>query len=167
MGYAYTTEAERQKIKTLCNLGISVSEIHKITGRSYDLITRIKTGTYEEMRVKDRERMRKRSMQTKNPVAAANEEVLDNVIATVQAQKTDEEQKRQETRRRIREEAEKAGAPRFDDEQIPEKPKTLASPFSYDSLLMRIADSNDYTNALLNGVLNRLEALCKALGVIE
>lgn len=166
MGYTFTTEAERAKIKQLCDLGIGVNEIRRLTGRSKDIICRIRDGKYEQMKRVDAERQRN-AYQSKHAAkpATANEKILDSVIENLQ--KDAEELKRQETRRRIREEAEKAGAPRFDDEDIPEQPKTLASPFSYDSLLMRIADSNDYTNALLNGVLNRLEALCKALGVIE
>ena len=32
-------------------------------------------------------------------------------------------------------------------------------------LMMRIADSTDYTNALLNGILKRLMDICDALGV--
>lgn len=147
MAYTLSTQEERDKIKVLLDYGIPTAEVAKLTGRSIQFCGKIKAGTYENFREYDRLRQQKK---------AAEEQ-----------QQSNEEQKRQETRRRIREEAEKAGAPRFDDEDIPEQPKTLASPFSYDSLLMRIADSNDYTNALLNGVLNRLEALCKALGVIE
>jgi len=150
MGAKYTmsTQEERDKIKVLLDYGIPTSEVAKITGRSIQFVSKIKTGSYEKFREYDRERQEKRRAERR--------------------QQADEEAKRQETRRRIREEAEKAGAPNFDDEGIPEEAKILpASPFSYDNLLRRIADSNDYTNALLNGVLNRLEMLCKALGVIE
>jgi hypothetical protein len=154
MAYTLSTQEERDKIKVLLDYGIPTAEVAKLTGRSIQFCGKIKAGTYEKFREYDRLRQQKRHAEMRKKAAE-------------EQQQSNEEQKRQETRRRIREEAEKAGAPRFDDEQIPEKPKTLASPFSYDSLLMRIADSNDYTNALLNGVLNRLEALCKALGVIE
>lgn len=165
MAYTFTTEAERTKIKMLCDLGMSVREVHKLTGRSCDIITRIANGTYEERKKRDAERMRQlaeRNKQKNNQ----NEELLDNVIVKMQAQ--EEERKRQETRRRIREEAEKAGAPTFTDEEPPERPKVLqASPFSYDTLLRRVADGIDYNNALLNGVLNKLDMMCKALGVGE
>jgi len=157
MGAKYTmsTQEERDKIKVLLDYGIPTSEVAKITGRSIQFVGKIKTGSYEKFREYDRIRQQKR----RDEMCQKKEE---------EQKQADDEAKRQETRRRIREEAKKAGAPNFDDEGTPVEEKILpASPFSYDNLLRRIADSNDYTNALLNGVLNRLEMLCKALGVIE
>ena len=152
--YSYTTEEERQRIKTLSDMGVSEREIQRITGRSNHIVHSIVTGTYEARKEADKLRQAAIKAKQKKEIAAA----LDTALA---------EQKRQETRERIREEALKAGAPTFEDDGIPVEAKILpASPFSYDTLLRRVADSTDYTNALLNGILNRLEALCKALGVI-
>lgn len=154
MAYTLSTQEERDKIKVLLDYGIPTAEVAKLTGRSIQFCGKIKAGTYEKFREYDRLRQQKRHAEMRKKAEESQ-------------QQSNEEAKRQETRRRIREEAEKAGAPRFDDEQIPEQPKTLASPFSYDTLLRRVADGIDYNNALLNGVLNRLEMLCKALGVSE
>lgn len=156
--YKFTTEEERQRIKTLFDMGVSKKEIVRITGRSDHTVTDIVTGVYDARKEADRLRKRREreaALKTKQQTEIIN------------AQDTDEH-KRQETRERIREEALKAGAPTFDeDDGIPVQAKIIpASPFSYDTLLRRVADSTDYTNALLNGILNRLEALCKALGVI-
>lgn len=151
--YTFTTEEERQKIKMLFDMGVSEKEIQRITGRSNHIVHGVVTGTYEARKEADKLRQAERKAKLKNESVKA----LDT-----------EEQKRQETRERIREEALKAGAPTFDeDDGIPVQAKILpASPFSYDTLLRRVADSTDYTNALLNGILNRLEAICNALGVI-
>lgn len=151
--YTMSTQEERDKIKVLLDYGIPTAEVAKLTGRSIQFCRKIKSGNYEKFREYDRQRQQKRHAEMRQKAAEAQ-------------QQADEEAKRKETRRRIREEAEKAGAPRFDEEEIPEQPKVLpASPFSYDTLLRRVADSTDYTNALLNGVLNKLDMLCKALGV--
>lgn len=153
--YTMSTQEERDKIKVLLDYGIPTAEVARITGRSIQFCGKIKSGSYEKFREYDRMRQQKRHADMRQKAAESQ-------------QQADEEAKRQETRRRIREEAEKAGAPRFDEEEIPEQPKVLTeSPFSYDTLLRRIADSTDYTNALLNGVLNKLDMLCKALGVGE
>ena len=153
--YTMSTQEERDKIKVLLDYGIPTAEVAKLTWRSIQFCGKIKSGNYEKFREYDRQRQQKRYAEMRQKAAEAR-------------QQADEEAKRQETRRRIREEAEKTGAPTFTDEEPPEHPKVLAaSPFSYDTLLRRVADSTDYTNALLNGVLNRLEALCKTLGVIE
>lgn len=157
MGYTFTTEAERQKIKTLCDLGITVLEIHKITGRSKDIIARIKDGTYEERKKADAERQRIRS----GNKVSNNEEILDSVIAKVKQQKDEEERKRQETRERIKAEAERAGVPGYVKQMEDEK----NSPFCSENLMLRVADSNDYTNALLNGIIAKLDKLRSALGV--
>ena len=156
--YSFTTEEERQKIKTLYDMGVSTKEIVRITGRSDHIVNDIVTGKYEAR--KEADRLRKRGEREAALKAKQQKEII-NALDT-------EERKRQETRERIREEALKAGAPTFDeDDGIPVQAKILpASPFSYDNLLRRVADSTDYTNALLNGVLNRLEAICKALAVI-
>ena len=159
MGYTFTTEAERQKIKTLCDLGITVMEIHKITGRSKYIIARIKDGTYEEHKKADAERKRIRSGNKANN--NNNEEILDSVIAKVKQQKDEEERKRQETRERIKAEAERAGVPGYVKQMEDEK----KSPFCSENLMLRVADSNDYTNALLNGIIAKLDKLCSALGV--
>ena len=141
--YSITTQEERKRIKTLLDMGVSEKEVVRISGRSTTIVHGIATGTYEAKKEADRIRLSKARK-------AETEKDQKNVI-----------------RQRIREEALKAGAPTFDDDEIPVEAKLLpASPFSYDTLLRRVADSTDYTNALLNGVLNRLEALCKALGVI-
>lgn len=154
-GYTLSTPEEREKIKVLLDYGIPTAEVARISGRSTQFVSRIKSGTYEKFRENNRNRQRERHAKQREEAA--------------EAQKQDaEEAKRQETRRRIREEAEKSGSPRFDEEEIPEQPKVLpASPFSYDTLLRRVADGIDYNNALLNGVLNKLDILCKALGVSE
>ena len=156
--YSFTTEEERNRIKTLFEMGVSTKEIVRITGRSDHIVNDIVTGKYEAR--KEADRLRKRGEREAALKAKQQKEII-NALDT-------EERKRQETRERIREEALKAGAPTFDeDDGIPVQAKILpASPFSYDTLLRRVADSTDYTNALLNGILNRLEALCKALGVI-
>lgn len=156
--YNFTTEEERNRIKMLFDMGVSKTEIVRITGRSDHTVNDIVTGKYEAR--KEADRRRKRGEREAALKAKQQKEII-NALDT-------EEHKRQETRERIREEALKAGAPTFDDDDgIPVEAKILpASPFSYDTLLRRVADSTDYTNALLNGVLNRLEALCKALGVI-
>lgn len=156
--YSFTTEEERNRIKTLFEMGVSTKEIVRITGRSDHIVNDIVTGKYEAR--KEADRLRKRGEREAALKAKQQKEII-NALDT-------EERKRQETRERIREEALKAGAPTFDeDDGVPVQAKILpASPFSYDTLLRRVADSTDYTNALLNGVLNRLEALCKALGVI-
>ena len=156
--YSFTTEEERNRIKTLFEMGVSTKEIVRITGRSDHIVNDIVTGKYEAR--KEADRLRKRGEREAALKAKQQKEII-NALDT-------EERKRQETRERIREEALKAGAPTFDeDDGIPVQAKILpASPFSYDTLLRRVADSTDYTNALLNGVLNRLEAICKALGVI-
>ena len=152
--YNYTTPEDRAKIKTLLDMGVSEKEVQRISGRSCHIVHAIATGTYEQRKEADKLRMRMRKEKLNHENVAA----LDAVI---------EERKKQETRQRIREEAIKAGAPTFDeDEGIPVQAKILpASPFSYDTLLRRVADITDYTNALLNGVLNKLEMLCRALGV--
>lgn len=156
--YSFTTEEERNRIKTLFEMGVSTKEIVRITGRSDHIVNDIITGKYEAR--KEADRLRKRGEREAALKAKQQKEII-NALDT-------EERKRQETRERIREEALKAGAPTFDeDDGIPVQAKILpASPFSYDTLLRRVADSTDYTNALLNGVLNRLEAICKELGVI-
>ena len=156
--YNFTTEEERNRIKMLFDMGVSKKEICRITGRSDHIVNDIVTGVYEAR--KEADRIRKRGEREAALKAKQQKEII-NALDT-------EEHKRQETRERIREEALKAGAPTFDENDgIPVQAKILpASPFSYDTLLRRVADSTDYTNALLNGVLNRLEALCKALGVI-
>lgn len=154
--YSFTTEEERNRIKTLFEMGVSTKEIVRITGRSDHIVNDIVTGKYEAR--KEADRLRKRGEREAALKAKQQKEIAMDT----------EERKRQETRERIREEALKAGAPTFDeDDGIPVQAKILpASPFSYDNLLRRVADSTDYTNALLNGVLNRLEAICKALGAI-
>ena len=147
-GYTLSTPEEREKIKVLLDYGIPTAEVARISGRSTQFVGKIKSGTYEKFREYDRNRQRERHAKQREEAA--------------------EEAKRQETRRRIREEAEKAGAPRFEDEEIPADEKILpATPFSYDNMIRRVADSTDYTNALLNGILQRLDILCKALGVSE
>lgn len=155
--YSFTTEEERNRIKTLFEMGVSTKEIVRITGRSDHIVNDIVTGKYEAR--KEADRLRKRGEREAALKAKQQKEII-NALDT-------EERKRQETRERIREEALKAGAPTFDeDDGIPVQAKILpASPFSYDTLLRRVADSTDYTNALLNGVLNKLDMLCKALGV--
>lgn len=154
--YSFTTEEERNRIKTLFEMGVSKKEIVRITGRSDHIVNDIVSGAYEAR--KEADRLRKRGEREAALKAKQQKEII-NALDT-------EEQKRQETRERIREEALKAGAPTFTDEEPPEQPKVLAaSPFSYDTLLRRVADSTDYTNALLNGVLNKLDMLLKALGV--
>jgi len=151
--YTMSTQEERDKIKVLLDYGIPTAEVAKLTGRSIQFCGKIKSGNYEKFREYDRQRQQKRHAEMRQKAAEAQ-------------QQAEEEHKRQETRERIREEAIKAGAPTFTDEEPPEQPKVLAaSPFSYDTLLRRVADSTDYTNALLNGVLNKLDMLCKALGV--
>ena len=40
-------------------------------------------------------------------------------------------------------------------------------PMSDERTMLRLADGVDYTNALLNGIMKRLDALCQALGVGE
>lgn len=40
-----------------------------------------------------------------------------------------------------------------------------ANPFDQEHILLRLADSLDYNNALMNGVLNKLQMLLDALGV--
>ena len=156
--YSFTTEEERNRIKTLFEMGVSTKEIVRITGRSDHIVNDIVSGKYEAR--KEADRLRKRGEREAALKAKQQKEII-NALDT-------EERKRKETRERIREEALKAGAPTFDeDDGIPVQAKILpASPFSYDTLLRRVADSTDYTNALLNGILNRFEALCKALGVI-
>ena len=85
--------------------------------------------------------------------------VIESIIDGSYEAKKEADRKRQ-AMKRLREEAEKAGAGKY----VPiEEP--AASPFENENLALRIADSNDYTNALLNGALNKLEMLCKALGV--
>lgn len=155
--YSFTTEEERNRIKTLFEMGVSKKEIVRITGRSDHIVNDIVSGAYEAR--KEADRLRKRGEREAALKAKQQKEII-NALDT-------EEHKRQETRERIREEALKAGAPTFDeDDGIPVQAKILpASPFSYDTLLRRVADSTDYTNALLNGVLNKLDMLCKALGV--
>lgn len=155
VNYTMSTQEERDKIKVLLDYGIPTAEVAKLTGRSVQFCGKIKSGNYEKFREYDRQRQQKRHAEMRQKAAEAK-------------QQADDEAKRQETRRRIKEEAEKAGAPTFTDEEPPEQPKVLAaSPFSYDTLLRRVADGIDYNNALLNGVLNKLDMLCKALGVGE
>lgn len=153
--YTLSTKEERDKIQVLLDYGISPAEVALLTGRSDCFVRKIKNGTYEKRKEYDKQRQRERRAKQRQEVEEAQKQAA-------------EEAKRQETRRRIKEEAEKAGAPRFEDEGIPVDAKILpATPFSYDNLLRRMADSNDYTNALLNGIMNRLEMLCKELGVAK
>lgn len=157
--YTFTTEEERQKIKTLLDLGADEKQVMQITGRSYNIVHAIATGTYETMKEADRVRQSKGRKAERAKQQKEIAEALDTAL---------EEKKRQETRERIQEEAIKAGAPSFEDDGIPVEAKILpASPFSYDTLLRRVADGIDYNNALMNGVLNKLDMLCKALGVGE
>jgi len=141
MGAKYTTEEERQKIKMLFDMGVSFEEIKRITGRGKGLLNSINLGTYEKMREEDRKR---------------------------------EEKKRNAIRENLRREAAAAGAASFTQDTVktellsvgtPVDAKTIPSPFANDNLMMRVADSNDYTNALLNGILHKLCKIAEALGV--
>ena len=49
--------------------------------------------------------------------------------------------------------------------EVPEAPQERLEWQKDERLLMRLADSTDYTNALLNGILKRLMDICDALGV--
>lgn len=49
--------------------------------------------------------------------------------------------------------------------EVPEVPQERPEWAKDERLLMRLADSTDYTNALLNGILKRLMDICDALGV--
>ena len=85
--------------------------------------------------------------------------VIESIINGSYEVKKESDRKRQ-AMKRLREEAEKAGAGKY----VPmEEP--AASPFENENLALRIADSNDYTNALLNGVLNKLEMLLSLIHI--
>lgn len=156
--YSISTPEEREKIKTLLDYGISTAEVARITGRSMQFCGMIKAGTYEKNREYNRKRQQKLCAQMRQAAEEAQKQAA-------------EEAKRQQTRERIRQEAERAGVPGY--VKMPVEAAIIkadpipANPFDNDHLLMRIADSNDYTNALLNGIMKRLDALCQALGVGE
>lgn len=139
--WTYTTEEERQKIKMMFDMGISFAEIKRVTGRGNDLLYSIKNGCYEKRREEDRKR---------------------------------DEEKRNAIRENLRREAAAAGAASVTQDVVktelmsvgtPVDAKVIPSPFDNERLLMRVADSNDYTNALLNGILHKLCKIAEALGV--
>jgi len=156
--YSFSTPEEREKIKTLLDYGIPTAEVARITGRSMQFCGKIKAGTYEKFREYDRQRQNARREEKRQKEEEAQKQAA-------------EEAKRQQTRERIRQEAERAGVPGY--VKMPVEAAIIkaepipANPFDNDHLLMRIADSNDYTNALLNGIMKRLDALLQALGVGE
>lgn len=103
--------------------------------------------------------------------------ITDRIYSTISAiisgnyeQTKEYDRKRQSERKAKLKQAEVATDKQAEQEPAPqEEPPIEAtaqpSPFDDENLLKRIADSNDYTNALLNGILNRLQMLCKELGV--
>jgi IS30 family transposase len=125
MAYKFTTQEERDKIAMLCEMGVKVAEIARITGRSKATIETIKNGSYEKKKAADRERQRKKYEEKNQEPKTVN--VVQQPTQVEAYVKTD--------------------------------------PFAPDKLMMRIADDVEYTNSLMNGVLNQLCKLCKALGV--
>ena len=57
-----------------------------------------------------------------------------------------------------------AEAVRLEPEAVKE-PESVQTHLLDDNLLMRIADGIDYNNALMNGLVAKLDLICKALGV--
>lgn len=50
-------------------------------------------------------------------------------------------------------------------ELIEKEPEAVQAHLLDDNLLLRIADGIDYNNALMNGLVAKLDLICKALGV--
>lgn len=62
------TGEEIVKIKMMCDYGMSVKDIAKVTGRSTQSIYRIKSGTHEAYKLNHRDAMRKKAAALKEMV---------------------------------------------------------------------------------------------------